>query len=456
MTLTRALFLSLMALLACASFGAHANADGAGSMPPRYFTALPFRETPFDPLRGIHEITAEEARVRHHFRFDYDARGRPVRVAFMSGGRIITLNDTASLYFPTPRVDIEYQPGREIRTFYDRHGNRILSDGPVFSHVFEMDARGHYRSLAFFGVDGAPAENSWGVNRYEWRIEDDGTLAERRFNRAGAQVELRAGFPFYEIRLHYGANGWLALMQNYGTEGRLTTNNLNAAQDRIEYSTAGDFLSWTVLDEAGGVARGNSPNVARGIMERDRHGYDVAERYEDENGAPIASAYGWSFTRGVFDRHGNRIERANYTLDGRELMISETRGYAGYTAEFDRYGNRTSIAFFGAAREPILPPEVGYHRATVEYDAQGNAVRVRYLGLDGQLIEPESTGVAMIEQVFDDRGRRTEQRLLDRAGNPVNERRAGFAVERRTYGEHGVPTEIAWFTADGRPVPPAS
>ncbi|MEZ6023562.1 MAG: hypothetical protein R3C16_09190 [Hyphomonadaceae bacterium] len=58
---------SLLATLAitCAAF--FATPADASPPAPGYFAALPFRETPFDPLVGIHPISRSEAMQRNHF-----------------------------------------------------------------------------------------------------------------------------------------------------------------------------------------------------------------------------------------------------------------------------------------------------------------------------------------------------------------------------------------------------
>ena len=422
-----------------------------GAAPPaQYFAALPFRETPFAPLVGVHPMSAAEAAKRNHFRFEYDRRGRPVRVSFRLGDELRDLNDTANYYFFSPLLEIEYGRDRETRRFFDRRGNRIAADGDVFEEVYTIDARGYRRALQFYDMAGAPAENSWGVARYEWNILDDGAVIEKRFDLEGDQAQLRANFPFFELRLHYGPGGWLSLMQNYGHEGALAMNALNAAQDRLEYAANGDLLAWNVLDTDGAAARGNGPDVARGIIGYDKHGYATSERYEDETGAPIESAYGWAHTKAKYDAFGNRIERANYSLDGKRLKVSVSRGYAGYRAIFDANGlYRKRIEFFGAAGEAAARRGRGYARISFVHDSQGNETAVRYEDDKGALVEREDTGFAVIKRAFDDRGRLVETRFTNAAGELVDHLRDGYAIERREYGEHGTPRATRRFTKDG-------
>lgn len=449
------LFFSVVAL--CVFVFSASNAANAGGPQPQltqYFATLPFRETPFSTLKGIHPISAEEARTRKHFKFEYDTEGRPVRVSFMQGERVVNLNNSANYYFFAPQLRIEYGAKTETRSFFDKHGNRIAVSGDVFQELYRLDERGYRRSLEFYDVDGKPAENSWGVARYEWTLLDDGSVVEKRYGFDGELAELRDGFPFYEVRFQYGPNGWLALMQNYGTESELTMNELNAAQDRLEYAENGDLLSWNVLDVDGNYSVGNGPGVAKGVIERNAEGYEIIERYENAKGEPITNNYGFSYTRKLNDRFGNQIEGSNYSLDGSQLMNSEGRGYAGWRAIYDENGrNRIMLEFFDVERQRIVRGDRGYYTIRFVFDESDNEIAVHYEGVNGELVNANDTGLAKIERDYDSRNRLTETRYLDKNGTLVNHARTGYAVEKLTYGDdHGVPDSVTRHLANGETI----
>ena len=421
--------------------------------PPQYFAVLPFRETPFAPLVGAHRITADEARTRNHFRFEYDSQGRPIRVAFMLGEHVRDLNDTANYYFFAPVVEIHYGPGTETRTFFDRNGNRVNADGDVFREEYLLDERGYRRALRFFDAEDKPSTNSWDVSRYEWTIQEDGAVVEERYDPEGKPRELRPGVPFYRVRFRYGPAGWLAVMQNIGPDGEPKMNALNAAQDRLEYTADGDLLSWNVLDDTGALSSGNGPGVARGILEKNEHGYDVSERYENEKGEAVPSAYGWSFDRTRYDDFGNYAERANHTLDGSTLLLSDERGYAGYRYEYDSSGlDRTLLAFFDEERQPVERKGYGYEQIRFEYDGRGNRTRVRFENSNGVLVDRSDNGVAVIEHDYDAKGRRIETRHRNRLGELVSDRKTGVAIEKLEYGPHGFPRSVRRFNEQAEAV----
>jgi hypothetical protein len=231
-----------------------------------YYAHMPFRETPFADLRGIYPITAFEARRHKHFRFVYDAKDRPVEVSFRFGDETQNLNITRNALTFTPVIRIEYEDGRETRSFYDRFMNPTLANG-AFREEYELDDDGNRLSLKFYDVEGARIESDWSVYAYEWSIDRRGTVTEKRFNSQGEPVSIRPHFPFYCLKLHYDQRGLLALMENYGkTCEELTLNNLNAAQDKLQYNTRGGFYAWNVYNAEEERSLGNGPMVARGIM----------------------------------------------------------------------------------------------------------------------------------------------------------------------------------------------
>ncbi|WDI30970.1 hypothetical protein PUV54_13500 [Hyphococcus flavus] len=452
---TRASFIALFSCLVAFVAPAAAAAD-TRLLPVRedavfvdYFATLPFRETPFAPLSGIHRLTEADAAQRNHFRFEYDRKGRPIRVAFMLGDLVREVNDAANYYFYTPVVEISYGPSTETRIFFDKHGNRINANGDVFREQYTLDKNGYRKELTFYDHKDEPSANSWGVVRYEWSILDDGEVIEKRFDTEGNLAPLRASLPFYETRLHYGYAGWLSVMRNYGLEGKLVLNELNAAQDMLEFNANGDIMSWNVLDVNGDLIDGNSPRIARGIMEKNEFGYDISERYENAAGERVMNAYGRTYNKTTYDEFGNYLERGNYTLDGSSLLINEQRGYAGFRYEYDPSGhNRISLELFDENKKGVANATSGFARVEYDYDQQGNMIEIRFLTTDGVLMDRNDTGLAIIQHEYDSRGRRIETRYLNAKGVLTNDARTSIAVTRREYGDHGVPTRVTNYNAD--------
>lgn len=417
-----------------------------------YYATLPFRESPFADLIGLHRMTEAEAQTRNHLRFELDDRNRPIRVTFMLGDSPRPLNDHVdNFFFGTTRVDIRYDDGLERRRFFDAHGNAALFRG-VFEEIYELDALGYRRRLEFRDADGETIASDWGIAEYVWRIEKDGLVIEDHFDLEGKPVPKRPNLPFMRLRLHYGPGGYLALMENYGTENRLVNNELDAAQDKLEYEADGDMRAWNVYDENEQRVRGNSPMVARGIREFDDNGYIVRSWYEDENGERMRSAYGWGETVNTYDRFGNLAERWSGDEFG-QPDINPQLGYHGYRMRWDESGrNNTEIRFFGTDRTtPAIHANAGAHRIAMDYDEAGNRTRIRYFDADGRQVERADNGVATLVYRYDERNRLVEQRLFGLDGSLTEMGESGWAVMRIAY-DAGGGREVTRLDAEMKPI----
>ncbi|MBX3174361.1 MAG: hypothetical protein KF709_08100 [Gemmatimonadaceae bacterium] len=384
-----------------------------------YFAALSFVESPFEDVVGVHRMTAEEASRRNHFRLEYGADRRLARVVFGLGDIPRAPDHTGNALSEAPVTEICYAEGVETRRFRDAHGNPIYTKGNVAEERFTLDSLGYRRSLTFHDADGAPIQNGWGVARYEWSIEKDGTVIEERFDAAGAAAPIRPGFPFFRLRLHFGPAGYLALMENIDAQGRLVENTMHAAQDKLEFAADGQMLAWNVYDGREARAEGNGPRVARGIREFSASGFEFSEHYRDRNGASMSNAYGFTRSLATFDRFGNMLSRFNHDSSGQRIVNSET-GYSGYVFRWDASGlRRLGLAYFAADGRPTLHRERGYHRTEERYDAAGDLVELAYLDRAGRPVNRSDNGVAVIRTRFDERHRPVHRAYFDVQGRPV-------------------------------------
>lgn len=417
-----------------------------------YFSTLPFRESPFANVVGIHPITREEARNRNHYRFEYDARHRPIRITFMLGNTPRPTNHTANFFFRTTRMDISYEQGREVRTFFDRFGNPALARG-VYKEIYEFDEAGYRKRLTFENADGTRAQSGWGIAEYRWRIDKDGTVIELHFNLEGDTVVKRPNLTFYTLRLHYGPHGWLSLMENYGPDGEALVNNtMNAAQDKLDYDANGDMRAWNVFDENRLRVRGNSPGVHKGLRDFNEYGHIVRTYYEDENGDRMGSAYGWGESTTSYDTFGNILERWTHTFDGSERAINERLQYSGWKREWDETGllELSRRYFLADGKSPAIHANIGAHFIRFEYDDSGNRTRLLHYDAEGNLIPSLDFGAAIIEMDYDDKNRMIERRLLDADQNLVNHP-DGWAIERVAYDQYGMRAMRQRFDKDGEP-----
>lgn len=395
------------------------------------YAQLPFRETPFADIKGIHPLPVEQARILKHFELARDALGRVTEVRFRQGEHTVPLNISRNAVTHAPHIRISYEGDREIRHFFDENGNPALANG-VFREIYTRDEAGNRTSLIFEDFEGERTTSDWGIYEYRWAVDSRGTVTEQRFDRDGNPTAIRPGFPFYCLKLHYDQRGYLAMMENYGhTCERLTLNELNGAQDKLEYDRLGNMVAWNVYDDKERRSKGNGPQVARGIMEYDETGQSIREFYEDESGEMIANSYGWTNTIASFDDHGNMTSRFNHDASGRRIN-NPRLGFSGYRMTYDADGlRRVSMAYYDAENRPAIHANRGYHSVKTVHDGSGNSTSVTFRGVDGELVDRLDSCIAEIRRAYDDRNRISIVELFDRDGKPASHCREGW--QRATY-----------------------
>ncbi len=424
----------LLFTIVAPAYGSQFDVPPIAAVQVAYFTHMTFRETPFADLRGIYPITEEHSKDRNHYRFSYDASGRPVEVSFRLGDDIRNLNVSSNALNFAPVIRIKYEEGMEVRTFFDRFMNPILGNG-AFREVYEVDENGNRRSLRFYDVEDAQIESDWGIHTYEWSVDRRGTVTETRSDSHGEPVSIRPHFPFYCVKLHYDQQGLLALMENYGTTcEELTLNNMHAAQDKLQYNASGGFYAWNVYDAEEKRSVGNGPMVARGIMERDDLGHTTREYFEGVDGEMMTSAHGWTNTYASFDEHGNMIERFNHDATGKRTN-NPLLGYSGYVLTYNESGkHRTSLTYQNADSSPATHRARGFHSVRTEYDARGIRVRSRFEDSDGNLVNRKDFCAAVFEYAYDDNDRLVSMKLFDEELMPARHCNNGW--HEMTYHYH--------------------
>lgn len=358
-----------------------------------YYASVPLRESPYPKFRGIVPLAEAEALLRKHYRLVFDAHNRLMSISFWHKKELADPNHTANYFMQTALQRVEYLPGKEVVTFFDRFENPVTLEGGVFREVYTLDDRGKRVHLHFENEKGQKVENRWTITDYSWEIQTDGAVIEDRFGLDGERRPLRTGFPFYRIRLYYESNGMVALMQNIDENGNLVNNETGVAQDRLEFDEAGRWYGWRVLDAEGNLKEGNGPGVARGVNIPDEYGYETYLRHEDRFGKAIKGHYGFYIGRRAYDAFGNY----DYTwFEGPEgdMAVNERIGYAYADYTWDEDGkNLLSIAFFDADKKPVLR-KGGYHKMLRTYDANGLNTKLAFHDLEGRLVNRSDNGAA--------------------------------------------------------------
>ncbi len=384
-------------MITLASLQSFANDFKLNETYQKRYSQLPFRETPFADLKGIFPISEKLATGRKHYLLTYDSLDRVIEVKFLQHGKTVPLNINKNVVTHAPHIKIQFKEGKEIRTFFDELGKPALSNG-AYKEVFELNNKGERTSLYFEDKNGNRTSSNWNIYEYQWTIDAKGTVIEQRFNEQGLPAEIRPGFPFYCLKLHYDQRGYLAMMENYGKDCKtLTQNNMNAAQDKLTYNKYGFMYSWNVYDAKENRAKGNGPNVATGVMEHDQYGNTTREYYLDELGNQIHNAYGWLNSIATYDDHGNMTSRFNHDHSGFKKII-QNLGYSGYVLTYDAHGrNRTSLSYYDDNKKPVKHKRRGYHSVKHYYNDNNKVIKIEFLDTQGKLTNRVDNGIAYIE-----------------------------------------------------------
>ena len=226
----------------------------------KHFRHLLFRESPMEPLRGRHEISAEQAKTTLHHRFRYDNQGRLIEVNRAMGDQPTSnVGSFAGFFWWAPQLRIEYAPGKEIRSFHNEAGERMAAHGAVWRMEFALDAQGRHTSLHYFDKDGQPVEGAWGVHRYAWDYPEPGVVIETRHKLNGEPAAMRPDFPFQRVRLEFGSDDLLDAVLNIDAQGQLVAAPGGAAVDRLYYDPWLNMVRWQVFDAEQRPKNGNGP-----------------------------------------------------------------------------------------------------------------------------------------------------------------------------------------------------
>ena len=119
-----------------------------------------FRESPYAPYRGIHELDPNLSDEVAHFDFDHDEQGRLIAITHRIGDVVIASNGNwDSFIWFAPQVRIAYGDGTETHTYFNADGEQIHAHGRVWEARYTLDENGERTALAFFDEDGEPSEN---------------------------------------------------------------------------------------------------------------------------------------------------------------------------------------------------------------------------------------------------------------------------------------------------------
>jgi hypothetical protein len=291
----------------------------------KYFRHLMFRESPFAPYKGIHPISASVAERTAHYKFDYDSEGRVTSISHKIGSQIINDNGNwDSFVWFAPKVTMEYSSNGEIHRYFNADDEQVTVHGHVHKAVYATDAKGNRQELNFYDKEGKASQNAWNVHRYQWTLDAQQRIIEKRYSLANEMVSIRPDFKFYETRLEYARTGELKFMYNYGLDGKPANNESGAGIDRIHYDEKGNFRRWQVYSKDLEPVEGNAPNVHIGEHLYDTYGNKIGLRGFNVAGDQVAFSWGSFEHKHSYDKYGNQTIANTYDASGKLINGTES------------------------------------------------------------------------------------------------------------------------------------
>ncbi|GHF19254.1 hypothetical protein GCM10017044_12260 [Kordiimonas sediminis] len=428
------------------SGGAIADGEGAasGAAYKEYCASVTFRETPFADIRCGRKLRQQTIGEMKHFQLDYDGAGRLTEVRYQQGTSLRAYSDR---FVRAPRIAITYQNDTEIRTFYNEWGHRALVSGDVYEVRFNLDAEGVRKAAHFYGLDGQPVNNDFGIAKYEWDVATDGDVIERRYNLAGELVRNRPGFGYMITRFSYDARGLLAQMDNLGTDGlKVTADEAGIVSTRINYDHHGQFTGWVNLNAAGNPQRGMS-DIAIIRYLPSRYASEEVATFIDADGTPQTTGWGAHQVIYSFDVFGNAVDRKHYDTSGQ--LTGTVSGVARIVSRWTQDGAyHQEDQYFDTDDNPVASSYSKIHKLATQMGKNGRPAERSFLNLAEDVITHPGLGYATEYFIFDAAGRLTERGFRDADGSPADHRTWGVARFTYTYDGTNL-TSARAYKADG-------
>ena len=314
-----------------------------------YYRGIQFTETPYDIEKGIHPLTADEAKTINNYKFTYDESGRLASVEFNRNNVLLAYSSIGA-----SKITYEYNGNKQIKKYFNKDNEQIESSG-VFMAEYTLDEKGNRTGLMFLGKDGSMIENRNKIHSWVWKILPDGMVQEKRYNLAGEEVVMNPFCPFYELRFSYNDKGYMTRMANYMADTLYNCTAENCGDIGVSYFTFtpdedGDVLKFEVFNVIGQMS-----NLYWGWSKRERkfdeNGYMIEEATYDQDNEYLGGK-NVPVTQNVFDEHGALVEVKNMDKE-RNLINDPNNGVAITEYKYDEAGNRTETLRYDKDRVPV-------------------------------------------------------------------------------------------------------
>ncbi|GAB4519695.1 MAG: hypothetical protein Tsb004_30790 [Allomuricauda sp.] len=376
-----------------------------------------FRESPYAPIQGINELSDTEIPNRFYYLFDYDTKGRLIRLTQKMGKQnAVYQADLNRFFVKSPILQIDYpNDSTEIRTYLDHMGKPMSTTHGVMHERHEFDLQGRTKkALTFLDSTQTPVQNAWGIMTYEWTDKGPYVL-ERRYDSLQQIVPMRPQLNFFDVALFYDSEGRIEKFVNLDKEGNFSNSDNGMAYDRITYDNQGRFVGWKTFTKDHEVTINNASGIAKGENLINALGQPFFTYYRDIEGNPTNSVYGYAKFETLYDAWGNVIGWKFYDADGELQTIDDANAVS-------------SISEFNDLRQ---------------------LVAYKFVDSTGQLTNHSRYGFALINYSYDPQNRIIEERFFDANETPYFFKQRNAALVKYSYSKDGERT-TALFDTDGK------
>ncbi len=314
-----------------------------------YYRGLQFSETPYDTEKGVHPLTADEAKTINNYKFTYDESGRLASVEFNRNNVLLAYSSMGAA-----KIAYEYKDNKQIKRWFSNTNEQIESAG-AYTAEYTLDEKGLRTGLKFYGKDGSPVENRNKIHSWVWQILPDGMVQEKRYNLASVEVVMNPFCPFYELRFSYNDKGYVTRMANYMGDTLYNCTAENCGDIGVSYFTFtpnenGDNLKFEVFNVIGQMS-----NLYWGWSKFetkvDEHGYVLEMAFYDQDNEYLGGK-NVPVSQNTYDAHGAVIETRNLDKD-RNLINDPESGVAITEYKYDEAGNRTETLRYNRDKELV-------------------------------------------------------------------------------------------------------
>ncbi len=324
--------LIVLGLNSCNQKQAKNKADGN----VKYYRSIQFSETPWDTEKGLHELTAEEAKSINSYKFTYNDNKQLVSVEY---NRNNVLLDYSSVN--AAKLTYTYEGDKQIKRFFNEK-NEPIKNGGASIFEYKLSDSGIRIAMRYLDENNTPVENRNKINNYQWTKLDDGMIKELRYNLAGESVVMNEFCPFFELRFSYDNNGFVTRMANYNADTlyNCTAENcgdIGVSYFKFENNASGDLLRFSVHNTVGQLS-----NLYWGWAKRvnvvDEKGYVVESTQFDQDNEYLGGK-NVPVSKSEYDEHGALVKKISMDKD-KNIVNNPGNGVAIVEYKYNEQGRR--------------------------------------------------------------------------------------------------------------------